>query len=112
MNGFPESWPIDCPPKEVENANGLYFRVTKNCPPTVDDFKSHEEMGKQQGGDECVRRGLSVFEKIEDARHLIQIFPKIGSHVYSAQLQPKDGKIKSTPSRNHPLILLGGLMLE
>lgn len=102
MNGFSENWPDGCPPKEAEDADGLYFRIGKSNPPADNDFKSHEEMGKQLGGDECMRRGLSVFGEIEDARHLMHIFPKIGSYVYSAQLQPKDGKIKPTPSRKHP----------
>ena len=75
MNGFPKNWPQNCPPEEAQDANGVYYRVGKNNPPATADFKSHVEMNKRSKGDECMRNGLSVFSKLQEARHLIRIFP-------------------------------------
>lgn len=102
MKGFPGNWPQNCPPEEADDASGIYYRVGKNNPPTTDDFKSHVEMNKKSRGDECIRNGLSVFSKQEEARHLIQIFPMLGNHVYQGELKPKHGKIKPTPSHQNP----------
>lgn len=102
MNGFPDNWPKNCPPNEAQDASGVYYRVGKSNPPATADFKSHVEMNKKSRGDECIRNGLSVFSKQEEARHLIQIFPMLGSHVYQGELQAEHGKVKPTPSDQNP----------
>jgi len=88
---FPSSWPQGCPPEDAEAASGELFRVAKTNPPSTEDFKSHEELGKKSTGPQCQRVGLSLFQTLDDAEHLIQLFPKLGCYVMSGQLQPYHG---------------------
>jgi hypothetical protein len=99
---FPSSWPQDCPPKDAESASGVVFRVAKTNPPSREDFKSHEELGKKSNGSQCLRVGLSVFQTFDDAEHLTQLIPKLGRYVLRGQLQPSNGVVKQTPGRQHP----------
>lgn len=99
---FPDCWPENCPPTDAEDAFSEVYRVCSANPPMPKDFKSHAELGKQMGGDECMRYGLSVFRKEADAWHLTKIFPKLGRWVFIGRLSPDKGKIKATPARHHP----------
>ena len=99
---FPSAWPQGCPPENAEAASGELFRVAKTNPPSAEDFKSHEELGKKSTGPQCLRVGLSLFQTIDDAEHLTQLFPKLGRYVLRGQLQPHHGVTKLTPSNRYP----------
>lgn len=93
---FPDNWPESCPPPDALPAQGLYFRVTRGNPPTADDFKSYSELGKAPSSPPCLRVGLSLLKSLDDAIHQTGLFPKIGKIIYSANLEPQDGKCKQT----------------
>ncbi|MBE0508900.1 MAG: hypothetical protein IBX50_19625 [Marinospirillum sp.] len=102
MAGFPDNWPQNCPPIEAEDADGVVYRVCSQNPPSQRDFQSHEELGKRSSGDPCMRRGLSVFRDLAEARHLTVLFPKLGSKVFRGDLSQEQGKVKHTPARQRP----------
>lgn len=83
-------------------ADAAVFRITKANPPSQDDFKSHEELGKTTNGPQCLRLGLSLFQNLNDAEHSLQLFPKLGSYVMQGQLGHKHGVIQVTPSNRFP----------
>ena len=99
---YPTSWPADCPPADAEIAQGTVFRVCRSNPPTENDFMSHAELGKSSVGSACQRSGLSVFRPYNDACHLTQIFPRLGSLIFQADLQAPHGKTKPTSSKQNP----------
>lgn len=102
MTNFSKSWPADCPPINAEDAQGVVYRVCREDPPTISDFQSHVELGKMSGGDSCMRCGLSVFRDPVEARHLTELFPKLGRLVFRGELTVQQGKIKPTPARSRP----------
>lgn len=91
-----------CPPEDAEPANGVYFRVGRNNPPTNEDFKSQAELGRAHSGDECLRLGLSTLRDLTEAKHLIQLNRRLGSVIYKAELNSSHGKSKMTSSRQSP----------
>ena len=54
---FPADWPSVCPPNDSLAADGTYFRVGRNNPPSGDDFRSQAELGQAVNGDACLRVG-------------------------------------------------------
>jgi hypothetical protein len=49
-----------------------------------------------------MRHGLSVFRDISDARHVTELFPKLGKLIFRGELAPEHGKIKPTPAKTRP----------
>lgn len=102
MAGFPKHWPDTCPPPDAEPASGAVYRICRENPPAVEDFQSHAELGKTSKGNECIRHGLSVFRNPSEARHLTELFPKLGKLIFRGELTPEHGKLKTTPARTRP----------
>lgn len=98
---FPEDWQ-DCPPDDAEPANGVYFRVGRNNPPSADDFRTQAELGQALTGNACLRLGLSTLRDLSEARHLTRLFPRLGSLVYKGELDNSHGLSKLTSSRKSP----------
>ncbi len=102
MPGFPADWPQGCPPPDAVDACGDVFRNVKTIPPTIEDFTSHAERGTCLKAPQCLRVGLSVFQRALDAMHNAELFPRLGEHVAKATLAPSHGKTKATPSKDKP----------
>jgi len=53
--------------------------------------------------EECISKGLSISEKIEDAQVLIESIPNLGEYIYSGKvIYQEDGIVKETPSCRNP----------
>lgn len=95
---FPADWPADCPPAQCVDARCEIVRVVKTIPPTSADFLSYAEMLKEvRAGKECESKGLSVFGKIDDARHYADLYPHVGDKFCIGTLEPHHGKTLATP---------------
>jgi hypothetical protein len=100
---FPDHFPAGCPPQDAAPADGVVYRITKNNPPTPEDFLSFYEEGKQLRGNspvaQCRSRGLSVYREIEDARHQLAALPALGDHIAEGVLTEQHGVTKLTPTK-------------
>jgi hypothetical protein len=104
---FPSDWPACCPPDDAIEASGAAYRITKNDPPTDDDFLSHHERGlpsplKQTRAQECRRRAVSIYRTIEDAKHHTLAFPSSGQNIAAGVLTARSGRTKLHPSDERP----------
>ena len=98
FSGYPEN----CPLPEADDCGGGVFRVTKNDPPSDEDFLSQHELGfvpkyTPTAARACKARSLSVYKVIEDARHHVKVFAAHGTYIAAATLTPDRGKIMPTP---------------
>jgi hypothetical protein len=96
---FPSDWPPDCPPEDAEHATGRCYRITKNDPPTEEDFQTPHEAGKLKRRPACLRCALSILRTRQDAVHQRQLFPFLGQYVAEGELNPSYGKTKLTPAK-------------
>jgi len=96
--GYPEG----CPPAIAEPAAGSVFRVTKHDPPHEADFASLFEMGRivKAPLKACQSRGLSLYRKIEDARHHIELFAFHGTFIAVGILNAETGLMLATPPKD------------
>lgn len=96
----------DCPDINVQDIieDKIFFRVTKNSPPNDGDFIPVWFLRKNKKNlDECISKGLSISEKIEDAQVLIESIPNLGEYIYSGKvICQEEGIVKKTPSRRNP----------
>lgn len=99
MSVFPDDWPPDCPPPDAVPAIGVVYRLVKNNPAAVTDFRTHAELNKLPKAPPCLRVGLSVFRTREDAVHQAALLPFLGDKVASGELRPEHGKTKLTPGK-------------
>jgi hypothetical protein len=81
--------------------DGRIWRLVDHDPPTNADFRTHMELGKAPNADACLRCGLSVQPTEEDARHLLELQPRLGKFVAFADLDPQRGVIKQTLKAPH-----------
>jgi hypothetical protein len=106
-------WPIhfpstNCPDAQALPTDGPVFHFVRG---DRTDFKSAMENGRFKNHPPCERAALSCFVRLEDAvqtkENLTALF---GDHwIAQANLSPKHGKIKSTPTgtnRGHPSLWL------
>jgi hypothetical protein len=65
-----------------------FYRITKSNPPTVEDFKSHAELGLSKPPDLPQRRweGVSMWNDIERATALALRRPKLGTFIAEVEL--------------------------
>lgn len=98
----------DCPPFDAVDANGDFFRLTRDNPPTERDFRTFAELGLRPREDNCIRCGLSCFALERDAVKLFQYMERrhpntnsLGRHVARIVLTPADGKVKPTRNPSH-----------
>jgi hypothetical protein len=71
----------------------------KHAPLSIEDFRSHAELGKMPKAPPCLRVGLSVFRTLEDTLHQQELFPFLGNRVARAELNPTHGKTRLTSGR-------------
>ncbi|MFZ4789766.1 MAG: hypothetical protein ACOYMW_02505 [Candidatus Competibacteraceae bacterium] len=99
MMQFPANWPEKCPPADAEDADGKVYRLVRSDPPTINDFRSHAELGKMLKAPPCLRHGLSTFRRYEDAHHQRDLLPMLGDRIAAAELKPEHGKTKLTSGK-------------
>lgn len=101
---YSKDCPKDCPPVDAVDVQGSIFRIVRQCPPTVSDFQTHAESGKALtavGKRVCLRFGLSVFNRFDDAAHHCELFPDLGKGIAMATLNAAHGKAKATGKPPH-----------
>jgi len=101
---FPKYFPKGCPPADSSEASGTFYRTIKGRIPLKKDFlpywllKPHKQQEWIQKGKACQACGLSLNTNIEDLKRKQEIIPSIRGKIAKGTLEPKTGKIKSTPS--------------
>ncbi len=101
---YAKECPQDCPPVDAVDVQGEIFRIVRHCPPTHCDFQTHAETGKAltAGGKRaCLRFGLSVFNRLDDAAHQRELFPALGQDIATAMLSAQHGKAQATGKPPH-----------
>lgn len=103
MNSYPKNYPESCPPSDAQDANGDYYRLVHENPPSENDLLSNAELGLKPKADECLRLGLSVYGTEQGASatylHFKNLYGegvRLGALVAKGSLSPKDGKTKQT----------------
>ncbi|SRR5579883_1781769 len=96
---FPDDWPAECPPDDVEAAIGVVYRLVKSNPHAAADFLTAHELDKLPNAPPCLRCGLSVFRTREDAEHQYRAYPKLGKFIAKGELQSEHGVTKRTQGR-------------
>lgn len=103
---FKHDLPSDCPDKNKTTIgeDRIFFRIVKNFPPTDEDFIPLWFSNKFSKAKECLARGVSITEKLEDIKAVIKAFPNtFGSDSKIVQGKVKyeeHGIVKLTPNTN------------
>ena len=97
---WPDFFPEGCPPAEAMPATGVVLRVVASDPPTAQDFIAwcveHGGLSKNQPCKSC---GVSVFDDMDDVRHLQRRVPAYRDRpIAKGDLQESMGVTKPTPS--------------
>ena len=101
---FPKYFPNRCPPADCSEASGTFYRTIRGSVPVKEDFlphwllKPHKQREWIQKGKACQACGLSLNANIEDLKRKQEIIPSIRGKIVEGTLEPKTGKIKSTPT--------------
>jgi hypothetical protein len=103
---YREPLPEGCPPDAAEEiaAPREVFRLVRNTPPTMDDFRSQraEKPRAIFQVSECQARGLSVFADRQDAEAKVLKLPRFrGCFVCRVTLQAGAGRIQQTFQPSH-----------
>ena len=102
MRDFPDHYPASCPPENAVGGHGIVFRIVRDASIESSDFISHYDAGTAKTADECSRRGLSVFDSYEGARHRMNLSPHLGTRVAQGGLDARAGMISPPkPSSGH-----------
>lgn len=96
---FPTDWPEGCPPSEAAPTSGEYFRVVRGAAASIEDFRSHRELGKLPKAPPCLRAGLSTFRVLDEAERMALLFPVPGSFVAQGTLDALFGVSMRTQGR-------------
>lgn len=106
-----------CPDKYLrENADeSYYFRITKNNPPTEEDFiplyvsnenyaKKRKESCEKKKDNKCLclMCGLSLFKKKEEAKFMMNRYPRLGRFLFRGYIKMEYGVLKASPNRDNP----------
>jgi hypothetical protein len=99
---FPTDWPEECPPEDIPAAAAVYYRIVRNNPPSLDDFRSYKELGlARRHADPCRRCGLSIFRTFDAAAVARSNFPTLGEFIASGALDLSHGKVAQTGSNRY-----------
>ena|GEM_PF-6136955 len=102
---FKNDLPENCPDRDIKSIeeDRLFYRVSKNTPPTEDDFIPLWFSRKMASDKECMAKGISVSEDIDDAKRLIKMFKNMGKYIYGGIIiYKKDGIVSLTPNYKNP----------
>jgi hypothetical protein len=102
---FLETLPADCPPPQATqlSAEQIVYRISKERPPTIDDFRSQrrERPNTRFNLPECIVCGVSVFTSEAQAVDKLKLPKFKGMYVAKVRLLPDSGHIQQTFSANH-----------
>lgn len=100
-----EPLPEGCPPEEAEEitAQRAFFRLVRNNPPTLDDFRSQraEKPEATFRVTECQARGLSVFGDRRDSERALKLPSLRGRSICRLNLEFGAGRIQQTGRPSH-----------
>lgn len=96
-----EVLPEQCPPKDAERCNGIYFRIANGNPANSADFFSQRKLQpdkvfKGLGIDECVAKAVSLFSNREEVEKRLKLPKFRDASIARVELKSKDGMIKKT----------------
>lgn len=103
---YREPLPEGCPPDAAEEiaASREVFRLVRNSPPTMDDFRSQRAEKPVQtfpGVKECQARGLSVFAERRDSERALKLPTLRGRLICRLRLEAGAGRIQQTGRPSH-----------
>lgn len=102
---YREPLPEGCPPDAADEiaAPREVFRLVRNNPPTVDDFKSQraEKPAAVFQLSECQARGLSVFAERRDSERALKLPTLRGRLICRLRLEAGAGRIQQTGRPSH-----------
>ena len=102
---YRESLPAGCPPEVAEEiaTQRDFFRLVRNDPPALDDFKSQraEKPEAVFQVSECQARGLSVFAERRDSERALKLPTLRGRLICRLRLEAGAGRIQQTGRPSH-----------
>lgn len=101
-----EILPEYCPPSDVNECAGAFYRIAQGDPATSADFFSQRKLqpGKVftgKGIDECIARSISLFSDINDAKKRLKLPKFRDANIALVTLEQKDGVMKKTFDASH-----------
>lgn len=90
---YNQKLPEACPPTSASSREQRAYRILKAAGATLDDLKSHAELGTAVTADPCRRCGVSIFATYRQAQHRLAVSPHLGTAVGFAILTPGHGAI-------------------
>lgn len=102
---YREPLPEGCPPDTAEEiaAPREVFRLVRNSPPTLEDFRSQraEKPDATFQVTECQARGLSVFAGRRDSERALKLPTLRGRLICRLRLDAGSGRIQQTGRPSH-----------
>ena len=103
---YRETLPEGCPPDTADEIAAALevFRLVRNTPPTLDDFRSQraEKPNREfPGVTECQARGLSVYTEKKDCEKLLKLSHMRNRKVCRLHLEVGAGRIQQTSQPSH-----------
>lgn len=98
---WPSYFPENCPPPTSKDAAGECFRITTTNQLIDDDFKSYLELNIPTTAPMCLRCGVSIYTSFEQAKRMLLLRPKIGTHVAKGTLNQDHGKWSDPSPSGH-----------
>ena len=88
----------------AEPPGRIFYRIVRSDPPTLDDFRSYEELGIRTGSDDPetrLRRGISVNATEAQARRRARGLPVLGSYIAALAIA-EDGPVRYERTTRSP----------
>jgi|LSQX01.3.fsa_nt_gb hypothetical protein len=103
LKQFPNYFPKGCPPKEAIEKEISAYRLTKNNPALVDDFKPHAILNPKKKYNDIKAYGLSVFTDYNEISTVMKLNPKMRKFKFITigTIFKGSGVILETPNENH-----------
>lgn len=98
---FDLALPANCPKADVDEFDGVAFRVVKTDPATDADLRTYLELGLLPTAPECKRGSVSLFATFEQALHRLEVSPHLGKCVASITLTRAHGRVGSPSPAGH-----------
>lgn len=101
---WPDYFPKNCPPVEVEPASGTVYHLVEHDPPQKNDFITYYEENPKFFENNphlfCKGCGVSVYTDLRDIKRLRNRYKKFKHrHIAEGKLNPTLGLLQHTPSR-------------
>lgn len=93
---YPDHFPENCPPPDAKPGPRELYRIVREFPVIKNDFRTAHERGAFKKGCQCLRRGLSCLQTIEDARHCTIALPHLGRIIVRGTVGPDHGSLLET----------------